>query len=187
MVLDLTREAQAYRRDGVVPVKGALDAGALAQLQAAYDWSLANPGPGASRIRQKTDGLFYQDLYNPGCAAAYAPRLMAAGVADIVSAIWGSPDVWFMYEQVFLKEGGETRRTPWHQDSSYLAVAGEDLLVMWISFDPVGARDALEFVRGSHRGRLYNGSSFDVDDDTAPLHATDAVPRLPDKIGRAHV
>jgi hypothetical protein len=185
MVLDLTPQAQAYRRDGAVLVKGALDAGALAQLRAAYDWSLANPGPGASRIRQKTgaektEGLFYQDLYNPGCAAAYGPRLAAAGVADIAAAIWGSPDVWFMYEQVFLKEGGETRRTPWHQDSSYLAVAGEDLLVMWISFDSVAASDALEFVRGSHRGVLYNGSSFDVDDDTAPLHATDAVPRLPD-------
>ena len=180
MVPDLTREAEAYRRDGAVKVAQALDAAALAELQAAYDWSLANPGPGASRIRQKTQGLFYQDLYNPGCAAAYAPRLAAAGVADIAAAIWGSTEVWFMYEQVFLKEGGETRRTPWHQDSSYLAVAGDDLLVMWISFDPVGARDALEFVRGSHRGVLYNGSSFDVDDDTAPLHATDAVPRLPD-------
>ena len=101
-------------------------------------------------------------------------------MADIARAIWGSPDVWFMYEQVFLKEGGETRRTPWHQDSSYLAVAGDDLLVMWISFDPVPAGDALEFVKGSHRGVLYNGSSFDVNDDTAPLHQTDAVPRLPD-------
>jgi hypothetical protein len=177
---DLIREAEAYARDGAVHLPGVLTPAALAELQAAYDWSLANPGPGASRIRQKTEGLFYQDLYNPGCAQAYAPRLRAAGVAEIAAAIWGSPDVWFMYEQVFLKEGGETRRTPWHQDSSYLAVAGDDLLVMWVSFDPVPAQDALEFVRGSHRGVLFNGSSFDVNDDTAPLHQTDAVPRLPD-------
>ena len=40
--------------------------------------------------------------------------------------------------------------------------------------------DSLEFVRGSHRGVLYNGSRFDLDDDTAPLHQTDALPRLPD-------
>ncbi|HWA60660.1 MAG TPA: phytanoyl-CoA dioxygenase family protein [Caulobacteraceae bacterium] len=180
MTRDLSREAEAFRRDGVTLLKGALSPAALEALKGAYDWSLANPGPGASRIRQKSEGLFYQDLYNPGCQAAYAEPLRASGVADIVAAIWGTRDVWFMYEQVFLKEGGETRRTPWHQDSSYLAVGGEDLLVMWISFDPVPAADALEFVKGSHRGVLYNGSSFDVDDDTAPLHATDAVPRLPD-------
>jgi ectoine hydroxylase-related dioxygenase (phytanoyl-CoA dioxygenase family) len=85
-----------------------------------------------------------------------------------------------MYEQVFLKEGGESRRTPWHQDSSYLAVDGEDLAVAWITFDPVGKEDSLEFVRASHRGLLYNGSSFELDNDTAPLHSGDALPRLPD-------
>jgi ectoine hydroxylase-related dioxygenase (phytanoyl-CoA dioxygenase family) len=91
-----------------------------------------------------------------------------------------------MYEQVFLKEGGESRRTPWHQDSSYLAIAGEHLAVAWISFDPVAKTDALEFVRGSHRGVLYNGSRFALDDDTAPLYPGEALPRLPDiEAGRA--
>src|SRR6185312_2402086 len=128
MSRDFSTEAEAYARDGAVKLAGALTPAQLAELEAAYDWSLANPGPAASRIRQRTEGLFYQDLYNPDCAAAYEPRLRAAGVAGIAAAIWGTPDVWFMYEQVFLKEGGETRRTPWHQDSSYLTVAGEDLL-----------------------------------------------------------
>src|SRR4051812_33653586 len=103
---DFAAEAEAYARDGAVCLPLALGPAARAEREAAYNWSLANPGPGASRIRQKTEGLFYQALYNPGCAEAYAPRLRAAGVADIASAIWGSPDVWFMYEQVFLKEGG---------------------------------------------------------------------------------
>src|SRR5271166_6619377 len=91
----------------------------------------------------------------------------------------GRRDVWFMYEQVFLKDGGAARRTPWHQDSCYLPVAGEQLMVMWISFDPVAKQGALEFVRGSHRGVLYDGSSFDPDDDTAPLYADGRMPRLP--------
>ena len=106
--------------------------------------------------------------------------LQASPIPALVADLWGGGDVWFMYEQVFLKEGGEARRTPWHQDSSYLAVAGDQLAVAWITFDAVSAAQSLEFVRGSHRGRLYNGSRFDLEDDTLPTHPTSSLPRLPD-------
>jgi hypothetical protein len=180
MAFDVAEAREAFRRDGVVFLPGVLDAYAMDEALKAYEWSLANPGPLASRIPQHGDGLFYQDLYNPGCMEAYRQMLETSCVGDVVSTIWNAPDVWFMYEQVFLKEGGEARRTPWHQDSSYLAVAGEHLAVMWITFDALEAEDSLEFIKGSHRGVLYNGSRFDPDDDTAPLHDTDAAPRLPD-------
>jgi ectoine hydroxylase-related dioxygenase (phytanoyl-CoA dioxygenase family) len=172
--------AEAYARDGVVFIPRALDAAALADAHKAYDWSLAHPGPGASRIPQATDSTFYQDLYNPDCLTGYRAMLQASPIPAIVADLWGSRDVWFMYEQVFLKEGGEARRTPWHQDSSYLAVAGPHLAVAWITFDPVAKADSLEFVRGSHRGQLYNGSRFELGDDTAPLHPRASLPRLPD-------
>jgi ectoine hydroxylase-related dioxygenase (phytanoyl-CoA dioxygenase family) len=171
---------ETYERDGVVHIPRALDAAALADAQAAYDWSLAHPGPLASNIRQASEATFYQDLYNPDCLSGYRAMLQASPIAGIVADLWGAPDVWFMYEQVFLKEGGEARRTPWHQDSSYLAVAGPHLAVAWITFDPVAREDSLEFVRGSHKGRLYNGSRFELGDDTAPTHPKSSLPRLPD-------
>jgi ectoine hydroxylase-related dioxygenase (phytanoyl-CoA dioxygenase family) len=172
--------SEAYARDGVVHIPGVLGPQALAEAQAAYDWSLAHPGPLASRVRQATEATFYQDLYNPDCLTAYRAMLEASPIPALVADIWGAPDVWFMYEQVFLKEGGEARRTPWHQDSSYLAVAGEQLAVAWITFDACAKDDSLEFVKGSHRGRLYNGSRFELGDDTAPTHPKSSLPRLPD-------
>ena len=81
---------------------------------------------------------------------------------------------------MFLKEGGETRRTPWHQDSSYLSVGGEHLAVAWITFEPMAASDSLEFVKGSHHGPLYNTSRFDLDDETIPIRAESSLPQLPD-------
>ena len=169
-----------YRDDGVVLLKGALGPAALAAAEASYDWSLANPGPGASRIAQATASTFLNDLFNPRALEGYQAMLEASPLPGLIADIWGAPDVWFFYEQVFLKEGGETRRTPWHQDSSYLAIAGEHLAVAWISFDAVPRGNALEFVRGSHRGPLYNGSRFEVGDDTAPINPTSPLPRLPD-------
>ena len=180
MAFDLPSLRETYARDGVALLPRALHETAVAEALAAYEWSLANPGPGASRIQSRSAATFYQDLYNPRVLEGYTAMLKSSPLPAIIADIWGAPDVWFMYEQVFLKEGGDARRTPWHQDSSYLAVAGDHLAVAWITFDPMSAADSLEFVRGSHRGVLYNGSRFDLDDDTAPLHAGDALPRLPD-------
>jgi hypothetical protein len=171
---------EAYARDGVVFLPKALDAAQLADAEAAYAWSLAHPGPGASRIPQTTASTFYQDLYNPDCLTGYRAMLQRSPIPALIADLWGTPDIWFMYEQVFLKEGGDTRRTPWHQDSSYLAVAGEDLAVVWITFDPCAADQSLEFVRGSHRGQLYNTSRFDLTDETLPIQPRAAQPQLPD-------
>ncbi|MDB5418920.1 MAG: phytanoyl-CoA dioxygenase [Phenylobacterium sp.] len=178
--LDWPALREAFARDGVVKLPAALDPARLAQARAAYDWSLAHPGPGASKVRQATEATFYNDLFNPEALAGYRAMLEASPIPAHMAKLWDASDVWFFYEQVFLKEGGEARRTPWHQDSSYLAIAGDHLAVVWISFDAVAQADSLEFVRGSHRGALYNGSSFKLGDDTAPLHPDSSLPRLPD-------
>jgi ectoine hydroxylase-related dioxygenase (phytanoyl-CoA dioxygenase family) len=169
-----------FRSDGVVCIRSALNRDSMTMAEDSYNWSLAHPGPYASQFQGTPDSpdKFYQDLLNGKVLTGYRRLLEASNAADIVADLWDSPDVWFFYEQVFLKEGGESRRTPWHQDASYLPIDGEQLAVMWITFDPVIKADCLEFVRGSHRGILYDGSRFEPGDDTAPLYGT--LPRLPD-------
>ncbi|NJN51154.1 MAG: phytanoyl-CoA dioxygenase family protein, partial [Gammaproteobacteria bacterium] len=179
--MDLTgirKLAEAYRNDGVVCLRGAFDASSMGQAQRAFEWSLAHPSPAANRYAGG-EGTFYQDLANPKALPAYEALLQQSVAADVVAALWGCDPVWFMYEQVFLKEGGENRRTPWHQDLSYLPIDGTQIGVLWISFDAVERADSLEFVRGSHRGVLYDGSRFDPNDDTAPLYGDGSLPRLP--------
>ncbi len=180
MAFDLPALSETYARDGVVLLPRALNEKAVAEALAAWEWSLANPGPGSSNFKSHSDATFYQDLYNPRVLEGYTGMLRASPLPGLITDLWGSPEIWFMYEQVFLKEGGEARRTPWHQDSSYLTIAGADLAVAWITFDTASAADSLEFVRGSHRGVLYNGSRFELGDDTAPLHPSAPMPRLPD-------
>ncbi len=169
-----------FRDNGVVFIGNALDSDSMRMAEEAYTWSLAHPGAGASKFSQEdSSATFYQDLANPNALGAYRRMLLESPAADIAAALWGAGDVWFMYEQVFLKEGGQSRRTPWHQDSSYLPIAGDMLAVMWITFEAVAEEQSLEFVRGSHRGTLYNGSRFDPQDDTAPLYDDGGLPRLP--------
>lgn len=171
---------EEFRENGVVFISNALDPASLRMAEEAYNWSLAHPSPGAANfVTKNSAATFYQDLANPKAIGAYRRLLEDSPAGDIVAELWGTPNVWFMYEQVFLKEGGESRRTPWHQDSSYLPIDGPDIAVMWISFEPVAKENSLEFVRGSHRGVTYDGSRFDPDDDTAPLYGNGVLPRLP--------
>lgn len=170
----------SFHNDGAVHLPGVLTAQTLRRAQDVYQWSLDNPGPGAAELPSNGDGSFYQDLANPAALEHYRPLVCDSEIGDLIAGLWGAPDVWFMYEQVFSKTGGKTRRTPWHQDSPYLPVRGEQLAVMWMSFEPVPLEQALEFVRGSHHGLLYDGSRFDPQDDTAPLYGDGSLPRLPD-------
>lgn len=168
-----------YARDGVVKIENALSKDWLAQAESLFEWSIAHPGPGAATLFGGTEGAFRHDLCNPNAPQAYAEFLEASPVADLVSGLWGGSPVWFMYEQIFLKEGVSARRTPWHQDAPYLAVNGAHIAVVWITFEPLSREESLEFIRGSHKGPLFDGSRFDPEDETAPIFGH-GLPRLPD-------
>ena len=175
---------ERFCHDGVVPLYGVLNTADLAIARAAFDWSVGHPGRGASKhLIAGSPGSFYGDLANPKAFDAYARVHDETPLPDLVSALWGKPEVWFMYEQVFVKTGASdeaARRTPWHQDLPYLPIEGDDLAVIWIPFEPLSEAESLEFVLASHRGTLFDGSRFDPDDDTIPLYGTGELPRLPD-------
>jgi len=173
------RERAAFRDDGVVFVGQALSPDLVAAAHELFEWSLAHPSGSACEFYPDEPGRFYQDLCHPEAAFAYRDFLERSPLADIVAQLWSGDEVWFLYEQVFVKDRAATRRTPWHQDSPYLALDGNDLAVVWINFSPIAQAHSLEFVRGSHRGPLYDGSAFDDEDDTRPIYAH-GLPRLPD-------
>lgn len=171
---------QQFHADGVVFIPRALDESTLQLAEKCFYWTLTHPGPGAGAVLSGTPGTFYQDQANPDCFAAYRTLLCDTLIPDIAAALFGGENIWLMYEQIWLKEGAATRRTPWHQDLPYLPAAGEHLAVMWTNLDPVAKENSLEFVKGSHRGPLYNPTAFNPDDVAANLFDPIEWPQLPD-------
>ncbi len=172
--------AARFALDGVVCLRGVLDQRWLAEAQRVWRWSVDHPGPLASGLLPGQAGVAFQDLCNPRALDEYRALVTDSVLPDCAAALWGSGDVWFMYEQVFHKRAGRAGRTPWHQDTSYLALDGRMLVAFWITFEPMPGPHALEFVRASHRGPLFNTSRFDPDDATRPLFESDTLPSLPD-------
>jgi ectoine hydroxylase-related dioxygenase (phytanoyl-CoA dioxygenase family) len=177
---------KAYREDGAVLVKGLLSPEQLAQCRAAYDWAIENPGPHVTQMYAETGQRSHVDNCNPLAKPQLDELVASLPLGRMFAELSGSEHAWYFAEEVFLKEGGVGARTLWHQDTSYLPWAGLHWGNAWISFESVPKANALEIVRGSHRGRRYDGTTFvDPDDPTDPLHADplkgrEVWPRLPD-------
>jgi len=172
---DWAAAARTLQADGVVRLDGALPPDALRLLEQAFEQSLANPGPGAVNFYPEESATFFQDT-----GQNYLPVVRRVGLDATMAALWQESRMWYLGEQLFLKDGGHSRRTPWHQDTSYLRMRGQQMVACWITLDALPKRHCLEFVRGSHVGTLYNGSAFSGEDDTAPLYRDSPLPRLPD-------
>lgn len=170
----------SFRNAGAVVLRGALDAAGMAAAERAFTWSLENPGPHARDVLAGRPGAFYQDHANSAASQRHCALLRDHGLADLVARVIDSGSLWFLYEQIWLKDRGDCRRTPWHQDLPYIPVSGDHLVTLWINLDGVPAENSLEFIPGSHRGPLYNPTAFDPDDPAAAMYADGTWPPLPD-------
>lgn len=166
-----------FRRDGVTFLPGALDSATVRAAESCWQRSIETPGRFATRLlpdrmepvssvnearEQAADasGCSYQEYLGPAASAeAYNEVITSTAVTDILRSLFSSdeqgPEAWFFGAQVFLKEGDEVG-TGWHQDSPDMGAEGQDLVTLWMSFDPLPADASLEMVRGSHEGPTYD-------------------------------
>ena len=172
---------QAFSSDGVIKAKGLLSAAELAECRRCFDFNLANPGPTALEIYAGTSDSHYNDLGTAKSLEVYRPMLEKLAFAEFLADLWGSEHVWYFGEEIFVKDGGKAGRTLWHQDMPYFPAEGSHLANIWISFEALSARNALEVIKGSHLGPMYDGAAFmDSKDPTRPLWGAEHFPRLPD-------
>ncbi len=78
--------------------------------------------------------------------------LQDSPIVDVVASILGTEQLWLFFEQVWLKSGGRSQRTPWHQDATSWITNGEHVCGFWITFERMAADESLEFVRAATAG-----------------------------------
>lgn len=167
--------------DGAIAVRGLFTPEQLGSVRQCFDYGVAHPGPLAGPVYAGTSDEHFNEYGNPANVEQYLPMIKECGLADFVASLWGSENVWFLGEELFIKSGGKAGRSPWHQDTSYMPANGPHLANIWISFEPLPKKNALEIVRGSHLGPEYDGTSYtDPTDVTRPLWGEANFPPLPD-------
>lgn len=175
--------AGEYQKSGVVLLRKALEEQHMLLLDEIFDYYID--------LFRKTRATGYEALYpkeksriefataNSVDLPLYRKFLQDSPLADVANDLFEMRGVWYWADQLWYKDGG-ARRTPWHQDSSYIPFQGLGLVNFWIPLHDLPQESVLEVVRGSHVGPLYNAMTYNPDDDTDPLYDTNLMPRLPD-------
>ncbi|MTD16433.1 phytanoyl-CoA dioxygenase [Nakamurella sp. YIM 132087] len=151
--LELSAEqVEAYRRDGVLHVRGVLDPGEIATAAAGIERVLADPGMLAIVASGVNDpGHFVEDFRRWQDAPEIEQLALSSRVPALAAQLLRTPEVRFYHDHVLVKEGGTRQRTPWHQDQPYYNVDGHGVSA-WIPVDPVPRAGCLELAAGTHDG-----------------------------------
>ncbi len=169
-------DIKAYSDDGVVCIRGLLDAGWVARIIAAIDRVEQNPGPFRERYAPDQPGMFFSEKFMWTYDPDFRALAFESPAAEIAGTLMQATKINLFYDHLMVKEPGAVAPTPWHQDMNYWPVEGDQICSMWIAFDEVGLDNGgLEFVRGSHHtGERYQFVDFrgkDVSEESefAPL------------------
>jgi len=147
-------EAQVadYQRDGAVLLKAALPGEWVARIGGALDDIARGAGKMTSRFaggdgRGETVTDQFSSLVHPVLADAVARSPLGAMAARVMR----SDRACFVLDQMFYKAAGWNLATPYHQDTPFLHVEGDDLVRTWVCCDASPRETTVGVVRGSHR------------------------------------
>jgi len=127
-----------YQRDGVVLIKG-LFADWIEPLRDGVAENMAKPGTyAAENLQDGEAGRFFDDYCN------------WQRIKEVAADLMQSQSCQMFHDHVLVKEPGTAKPTPWHQDSPYYFVEGEQTVSFWSPLDPVTTA-SLRCVKGSHK------------------------------------
>ena len=181
-------QIDAYRTDGAVCLRGAVDGDWIDRLRRGVEQNIARPTERARTWQaDRTSGTVHYDSQAWQQITEYRAFITESPLAALAGALMGSSRVNFFFDAIFVREAGSQFRTPFHQDEPYWSVEGFDCCSAWMPLVPVAKASALEFVRGSHlsdvRFRRENFGALTSDSRDDVVDADDVLP-FPDVEGR---
>lgn len=142
-------EVEEFKRDGAVCLRG-LFKDWVPVIEAGIERNMRDPGPMAMEsTKQGEPGRFFDDYCNWERIPEFREIVEKSPAAETAAIAMGSASAQFFHDHVLVKEPGTAKPTPWHQDSPYYFVEGNQTVSFWIPVDPV-KEATLRLIAGSH-------------------------------------
>ncbi len=150
----------SYQRDGAVLLKGVLRPDQLRLLEDGIEEAYANPGSRFSRVSNADgEGETFVEQYVSQRSPSLKALMDSGVVGEIAGRLMETPSAQLILDQLFYKAQGLIVPTPWHQDTPFLRVRGQDMIRLWMPCDPSPPELTVQVVRGSHRWNIvYNAA-----------------------------
>lgn len=144
------KDIEDYRRDGAVCIRGLLR-GWEDVIAAGIERNMREPGTYATDyLASNEPGRFFDDYCNWDRIPEFEQVIRNSPIAAAAARLMRSDTAQFFHDHVLVKEPGTAKPTPWHQDSPYYFVDGEQTVSFWIPVDPV-KEATLRLIAGSHQ------------------------------------
>jgi ectoine hydroxylase-related dioxygenase (phytanoyl-CoA dioxygenase family) len=146
-------DIRAFDEDGVVVLRGVIDAVWLARLSAAIERDIEKPGPHYHGYEAEDGaGRFHGNLRLWETDADFRDYCFSSPLPGMAQQFFAASKINLLYDQLFVKEADTSNPTRWHNDQPYWAVRGWQVMSFWLALDKTTSESgALEFVRGSHK------------------------------------
>ena len=167
---------QAYRRDGVVCLRGAFEARWIDSLADGMEDAIRNGTQEQKQAEPQValdgervfnvgkpgePGFFFYDTFMWQRMEQFREFLFESPIADYARRIMRSETLVFYFDFMLVKEPRTSMVTPWHYDESYWPISGDQACNLWVALDPMPRETVLHFVRASHRWeRSYRAVHF---------------------------
>lgn len=177
------QQIATYQSDGVVFLPG-LFRDWIDTIIAGIEHNMREPGPyAAENTNAGESGRFFDDYCNWNRIPEFEKIIFESAAAKTAAALMRSERVQIFHDHVLVKEAGTARATPWHQDSPYYFVGGEQTVSFWIPVDPVNEA-TLRMITGSHKWQkpvlptrwLSEENFYANEDEYQPVPDPDAEP-----------
>lgn len=158
-------DVKRFETEGAILVKSVIPQELLARLSSAADKFLsAEKGMMGEPNYFKRLGLHARDeAFHEVCFKSAVPALAAQ--------LLRSDRVNLLYDQLFVKEGGNPAPTPWHNDLPYWPLLGTGVLTVWVGLDRITLENGgLEFISGSHAWKQWYRPFYSDNDGRVTKH-----------------
>ena len=120
-------DVSQFAADGAIVLRQVLSPQWVEALRAAAEENLQQPGPLCDEhaAAQGTGGRFHDDQFLWHRHAACEEYVVRSGVGELAARAMGSRTAHILYDQLFVKEPGTVAPTPWHNDTSYWHIRGQ--------------------------------------------------------------
>ncbi|MGQ0467006.1 MAG: phytanoyl-CoA dioxygenase family protein [Sporichthyaceae bacterium] len=168
-------EIESYWRDGAAIVRGVVPLEWIDALRSATQDLMADPAtPGvdfAAGSGPRFFTLTYAWRYHP----VFRDWALRGPMIELARQVLPrAQTMTLFFDQIFAREAGARKTTPFHQDAPYTPATEPDhYFRQWVPLDVVTARSgAVHYLRGSHRGPTYRARSFDEQNAVAAQYDT---------------
>lgn len=159
------QDINCYQRDGAVLLKGVLNREQLALLEAGIEEAYASPGSRFSRVSNADgEGETFVEQYVSQRSPSLRALMDSGIVGEVAGRLMQAPSAQLILDQIFYKNSGLIVPTPWHQDTPFLRVRGQDMIRLWMPCDHSPPELTVQVVRGSHRWNIvYNAAGGETE------------------------